>query len=139
MNTTHFSIVDGGGMAVANTTTLNDNFGSGIVVRGAGFLLNNEMDDFSVKPGTPNLWGVVGNTANQIEPGKRPLSSICPTLVFNRQGKPWLVLGTPGGSTIITTIFQVLVNRIDYRIALVRRSECLPVPSPMAACKTGDR
>jgi gamma-glutamyltranspeptidase/glutathione hydrolase len=116
--TTHFSIVDREGMAVANTTTLNDGYGSGIVVPGAGFLLNNEMDDFSAKPGARNLYGVTGGTANQIEPGKRMLSSMCPTFVYRPDGKLWLVLGTPGGSTIFTTVFQVIVNRIDYGMNL---------------------
>lgn len=115
--TTHFSVVDRWGNAVANTTTLNGLFGSGLVVRGAGFLLNNEMDDFSSKPGVPNLFGVIGREANAIAPGKRMLSSMCPTFVF-RDGKLWLVLGTPGGPTIFTTVFQVLVNRIDFGYSL---------------------
>ena len=115
--TTHFSIVDRHGNAVANTTTLNDSYGSGIVVRGAGFLLNNEMDDFSAKPGAPNLYGVTGGEANAIAPGKRMLSSMCPTFVY-RGDRLWLVLGTPGGSTIFTTVFQVLVNRVDGRMSL---------------------
>ena len=115
--TTHFSIVDRWGNAVANTTTLNDSYGSGIVVRGAGFLLNNEMDDFSAKPGVPNLYGVTGGAANAIAPRKRMLSSMAPTLVL-RPGGVWLVLGSPGGSTIFTTVFQVLVNRIDFGMAL---------------------
>jgi gamma-glutamyltranspeptidase/glutathione hydrolase len=111
--TTHFSVVDRRGNAVANTTTLNGGYGSGLVVRGAGFLLNNEMDDFSSKPGVPNLFGVIGREANAIAPGKRMLSSMCPTFVF-REGKLWLVLGTPGGPTIFTTVFQVIVNRVDF-------------------------
>jgi gamma-glutamyltranspeptidase/glutathione hydrolase len=111
--TTHFSIVDRWGNAVANTTTLNGSYGCGLVVRGAGFLLNNEMDDFSAKPGVPNLFGVIGREANAVAPGKRMLSSMSPTFVF-KDGKLWLVLGTPGGSTIFTTVFQVLVNRIDF-------------------------
>jgi gamma-glutamyltranspeptidase/glutathione hydrolase len=115
--TTHFSIVDAKGNAVANTTTLNDSYGSGIVVRGAGFLLNNEMDDFSAKPGVPNLFGVIGREANAIAPGKRMLSSMTPTFVF-KEGKLWLVLGTPGGPTIFTTVFQVLVNRVDFGMSL---------------------
>jgi gamma-glutamyltranspeptidase / glutathione hydrolase len=116
--TTHFSIVDRHGNAVANTTTLNDSYGSGIVVRGAGFLLNNEMDDFSAKPGAPNLYGVTGGEANAIEPGKRMLSSMCPTFVY-RGDSLWLVLGTPGGPTIFTTVFQVIVNR-DLGMTLAR-------------------
>jgi gamma-glutamyltranspeptidase/glutathione hydrolase len=115
--TTHFSVVDKWGNAVANTTTLNGGYGCGLVVRGAGFLLNNEMDDFSAKPGVPNLFGVTGREANAIAPGKRMLSSMCPTFVF-KEGKLWLVLGTPGGPTIFTTVFQVIVNRVDFGIPL---------------------
>lgn len=107
--TTHYSIVDQWGNAVAVTTTLNGSFGSGIVVDGAGFLLNNEMDDFSAKPGAPNLYGLVGNEANAIAPGKRMLSSMSPTIVFKDE-KPFLVVGTPGGSTIITTVLQIILN-----------------------------
>ena len=115
--TTHFSIVDRHGNAVANTTTLNDSYGSGIVVRGAGFLLNNEMDDFSSKPGARNLYGVTGGEANAIAPGKRMLSSMCPTFVY-RGDSLWLVLGTPGGPTIFTTVFQVIVDRVDFGMSL---------------------
>jgi gamma-glutamyltranspeptidase/glutathione hydrolase len=115
--TTHFSIIDKWGNAVANTTTLNDGYGSGVVVRGAGFLLNNEMDDFSAKPGVPNLFGVIGREANAIAPGKRMLSSMSPSFVF-KDGKLWLVLGTPGGPTIFTTVFQVIVNRVDFGMTL---------------------
>ncbi|MDQ7007434.1 MAG: gamma-glutamyltransferase [Acidobacteriota bacterium] len=116
--TTHFSVVDRNLMAVSNTTTLNASYGSGIVVRGAGFLLNNEMDDFSAKPGVPNLFGVVGGEANKIEAGKRMLSSMTPTFVFDRQGRLELVLGSPGGPTIFTTVFQVIVNVVDYGMSL---------------------
>ena len=115
--TTHFSIVDRWGNAVANTTTLNDSYGSGIVVRGAGFLLNNEMDDFSAKPGVPNLYGVTGREANAIAPRKRMLSSMTPAFLF-RPGGPQLVLGSPGGPTIFTTVFQVIVNRVDFGMPL---------------------
>jgi gamma-glutamyltranspeptidase / glutathione hydrolase len=115
--TTHFSIVDRWDNAVANTTTLNDRFGSGIVVRGAGFLLNNEMDDFSAKPGSPNMYGVTGGTANAIAPRKRMLSSMCPTFVY-RGDRLWLVLGSPGGPTIFTTVFQVVVNKVDFGMSL---------------------
>jgi gamma-glutamyltranspeptidase/glutathione hydrolase len=115
--TTHFSVVDKWGNAVSNTTTLNGSYGCGLVVRGAGFLLNNEMDDFSAKPGVPNLFGVIGREANAIAPGKRMLSSMCPTFVF-RDGALWLVLGTPGGPTIFTTVFQVIVNRVDFGFSL---------------------
>jgi gamma-glutamyltranspeptidase/glutathione hydrolase len=112
-NTTHYSIVDRWGNAVANTYTLNWSFGSGVVVEGAGFLLNNEMDDFSAKPGIPNKYGVVGSTANEIQPGKRMLSSMSPTLLL-RDGDVEMVVGTPGGSTIFTTVFQVIANILDY-------------------------
>ncbi|MFZ1705119.1 MAG: gamma-glutamyltransferase [Saprospiraceae bacterium] len=111
--TTHFSIVDVEGNAVSLTTTLNDNFGSFTVVKGAGFLLNNEMDDFSIKAGHPNLYGLIGSEANKVEPGKRMLSSMTPTIV-EKAGKLFLVVGTPGGSTIITSVFQVIVNVIDF-------------------------
>ncbi|MEM9208364.1 MAG: gamma-glutamyltransferase [Pseudomonadota bacterium] len=112
-NTTHYSIVDQWGNAVSNTYTINWNYGSGVVVRGAGFLLNNEMDDFSVKPGVPNIFGVVGNTANEIQPGKRMLSSMSPTILLEK-GNVAMVVGTPGGSTIFTSVFQTIVNVLDY-------------------------
>ncbi len=112
-NTTHYSIVDQWGNAVSNTYTLNWNYGSGVVVEGAGFLLNNEMDDFSVKPGVPNIFGVVGNTANEIQPGKRMLSSMSPTILL-QDGKVAMVVGTPGGSTIFTSVFQTIVNVLDF-------------------------
>ncbi|WP_407314940.1 gamma-glutamyltransferase [Pseudomonas sp. nanlin1] len=115
--TTHFSIVDKQGNAVSNTFTLNFDYGSGVVVKDAGFLLNDEMDDFSSKPGVANAFGVVGGNANAIEPGKRMLSSMSPTLV-TRDGKVTLVLGTPGGSRIFTTIFQVMNNLYDYNLPL---------------------
>ncbi|MDH3283765.1 MAG: gamma-glutamyltransferase [Acidobacteriota bacterium] len=111
--TTHFSVVDRRGMAVSCTTTLNAGYGSGIVVDGAGFLLNNEMDDFSSKPGVPNLYGVTGDEANAIAPGKRMLSSMSPTLVFHPDGSFWMALGSPGGPTIFTTVMQVIVAKID--------------------------
>lgn len=111
--TTHISIYDQFGNAVAVTTTLNGGYGSRTVVGGAGFLLNNEMDDFSVKPGVPNMYGAVGGEANAIEPGKRMLSSMTPTIVL-KNNKPYLVAGTPGGTTIITSVFQTLVNIIDF-------------------------
>ena len=112
-NTTHFSIIDPWGNAVSNTYTINWDYGSGVVVAGAGFLLNNEMDDFSAKPGVPNVYGVVGKTANQIQPGKRPLSSMSPTILL-RDGTVELVVGTPGGSTIFTSVFQIIVNILDF-------------------------
>jgi gamma-glutamyltranspeptidase/glutathione hydrolase len=111
--TTHLSVLDAAGNAVAFTTTLNLSYGSKIVVQGAGFLLNNEMDDFSVKEDTPNAYGLIGRKANAIEPGKRMLSSMSPTVVV-KDGKPLLVTGSPGGSTIITTVLQVIVNAIDH-------------------------
>ncbi|MDF2488718.1 MAG: gamma-glutamyltransferase [Pseudomonas sp.] len=115
--TTHFSIVDKQGNAVSNTYTLNLDYGSGVVVKGAGFLLNNEMDDFSAKPGVANAFGVVGGNANAIAPGKRMLSSMSPTLI-TRDGQVTLVLGTPGGSRIFTSIFQVINNLYDYDLPL---------------------
>lgn len=111
--TTHYSVVDGAGNAVAVTYTLNTNFGSGMVVAGTGILLNNEMDDFSAKPGVANVYGLVGGEANAIQPGKRPLSSMTPTLVL-KDGRPWLVTGSPGGSHIITTVLETLVDTIDF-------------------------
>lgn len=111
--TTHLSIVDSEGNAVSVTTTLNDSYGSKTVVGGAGFFLNDEMDDFSVKPGVPNMYGAVGGEANAIAPGKRMLSSMTPTIVL-KDGKPFLVVGTPGGTTIPTSVFQTIVNVIDF-------------------------
>ena len=116
--TTHFSIVDRDGLAVSNTTTLNTGYGSGIVVDGAGFLLNSQMNDFSAKPGVPNVYGVTGSAANEIAPGKRPLSSMTPTMVFDPEGQLMLVLGSPGGSTIITTVLSVILNVVDYELSL---------------------
>ncbi|GAA4900094.1 gamma-glutamyltransferase [Ferrimonas pelagia] len=121
--TTHFSVVDQWGNAVSNTTTLNLNFGSGVVVAGAGFLLNNEMDDFSAKPGVPNAFGVIGGDANAIAPGKRMLSSMSPSLLL-RDDKVEMVIGTPGGSTIFTSVFQVLANVYDAG---------MPLPQAVAA------
>ena len=115
LHTTHFSILDAEGNAVANTYTLNRWYGDGVVVEGAGFLLNNEMDDFSIKPGLPNLYGVVGGSANAIEPGKRMLSSMSPTIVL-KEGHVALVAGTPGGSTIFTSVFQAILNIYDFHM-----------------------
>jgi gamma-glutamyltranspeptidase/glutathione hydrolase len=111
--TTHFSVVDKWGNAVSNTYTINFSYGSGITVEGAGFLLNNEMDDFSAKPGVPNAYGLIGGEANKVEPGKRMLSSMSPTIV-KKDGKNVLVTGSPGGSRIITTTLQVILNVIDH-------------------------
>lgn len=113
--TTHFSVVDKFGNAVSNTYTINFSYGSHIVVDGAGFLLNNEMDDFSAKPGVPNAYGLLGGEANKVEPGKRMLSSMSPTIV-QKDGKNFLVTGSPGGSRIITTTLQVLMNVIDHNL-----------------------
>ena len=113
--TTHFSVVDRWGNAVACTTTLNSSFGSSAVAAGTGVLLNNEMDDFSIKPGVPNIYGLVGGEANAIAPGKRMLSSMTPTIVL-RDGEVCLVVGSPGGSTIITTVLQVLLNVLVHEL-----------------------
>lgn len=115
--TTHFSIVDREGNAVSITTTLNGSYGSLVVVKGGGFLLNNEMDDFSVKPGAPNMYGLVGGEANAIAPNKRMLSSMTPSIV-EKDGKLFMVVGTPGGSTIITSVFQTIINVIDFEMPM---------------------
>ena len=117
-HTTHYSIVDANGNAVAVTTTLNGGFGSGVTVTGAGFLLNNEMDDFTSAPGKPNMFGLVQGEANAIMPGKRMLSAMTPSIVLNPAGELYMVLGTPGGPTIITTVSQVLLNVIDQKMSL---------------------
>ena len=114
--TTHLSVVDKEGNSVAVTTTLNGGYGSYTVVSGAGFLLNNEMDDFSVKPGAPNMYGAVGKAANAIAPGKRMLSSMTPTIVL-KNNQPYIVVGTPGGTTIPTSIFQTLVNLLEFNMS----------------------
>ena len=111
--TTHYSVIDRWGNAVSTTTTINGWFGNGVVVKGAGFFLNNEMDDFSAKPGVPNMFGVVSAEANSVQPNKRMLSSMTPTIVVKGQ-KPFFILGSPGGPTIITTVLQVLMNVIDF-------------------------
>lgn len=113
--TTHFSIIDKDGNMVSNTYTLNFSFGSGISVPGVGFLLNNQMDDFSSKPGAPNGYGLLGGTANAIESEKRPLSSMTPVLVLNK-GKPWLATGSPGGSRIITIVYNFLLNKLVHHM-----------------------
>ncbi len=115
--TTHFSIVDPYGNAVSVTTTLNASYGSGVMVGDAGFLLNNEMDDFSSKPGVPNLFGLVGGEANSIQPNKRMLSSMTPTII-EKKGQLYMVLGTPGGSTIITGVFQTIINVIEFGLTM---------------------
>jgi gamma-glutamyltranspeptidase / glutathione hydrolase len=113
--TTHISIMDAYGNMISITTTLNNTYGSKTVVEGAGFLLNDEMDDFSVKPGVPNMYGAIGGEANAIAPGKRMLSSMTPTLVI-KNNKPFIVIGTPGGTTIPTSVFQGIVNIIDFKM-----------------------
>ena len=115
--TTHFSIVDAEGNAVALTYTLNGGYGNGVTVPGLGFLLNNEMDDFAAKPGSPNLFGLIQGESNAIVPGKRPLSSMTPTIVL-KDGKLYLVVGSPGGSRIITAVMQVILNVIDFKMNL---------------------
>jgi gamma-glutamyltranspeptidase/glutathione hydrolase len=117
METTHFSIVDGAGNAVSITTTLNGGFGSRVVVGGGGFFMNNEMDDFSVKPGVPNMFGLIGNQANAIAPGKRMLSSMTPT-ILEKNGKLFMVVGTPGGSTIITSVYQTILNVVEHGMTM---------------------
>lgn len=111
--TTHYSIVDAWGNAVSITTTLNGSFGSKIFVKGGGFLLNNEMDDFSAKPGVPNMFGLIGGAANSIQPNKRMLSSMTPTIV-EKDGKLFMIVGTPGGATIITSVFQTILNVVEF-------------------------
>jgi gamma-glutamyltranspeptidase/glutathione hydrolase len=116
-NTTHFSVIDRDGNAVSNTYTLNFSYGLGLVADGTGVLLNNELDDFTAKPGTANAYGLVGFNANLPGPGKRPLSSMTPTIVL-KDGKPVLVTGSPGGSRIITAVLQVIMNVIDFHMPI---------------------
>jgi gamma-glutamyltranspeptidase/glutathione hydrolase len=118
-NTTHFSVVDRFGNAVSNTTTLNFSFGVGLVAEGTGVLLNNELDDFAAKPDAPNAYGLLGAEANEPGPGKRPLSSMSPTIVL-KDGKPFLITGSPGGSRIITTVLQIIVDVIDRNMDIAR-------------------
>jgi gamma-glutamyltranspeptidase/glutathione hydrolase len=117
-NTTHLSVADQQGSLVALTTTLNFAYGNGVAIPGTGVLLNNEMDDFTSKPGVPNAYGLVQGEKNAIAPGRRPLSSMTPTVVLNADGSPWLATGTPGGSRIITTVLQVLLNRVVHGLNL---------------------
>lgn len=129
--TTHLSVVDKEGNAVAVTTTLNGGYGSRVVVAGSGFLLNNEMDDFSVKPGAPNQYGAIGGEANKIEPGKRMLSSMTPTII-EKDGKLFMVVGTPGGTTIITSVFQTILNVIDHGMTMQEAVEAKRIHSQWA-------
>jgi gamma-glutamyltranspeptidase/glutathione hydrolase len=117
-HTTHFSVVDDKGNAVALTTTINELFGSAVTVTGGGFLLNDEMDDFAAKPGTPNGFGLVQGEANAIQPGKRMLSAMTPTIVLAADGSPLLVTGARGGPRIITAVFQVLTNVVDFDLPI---------------------
>ncbi len=126
-HTTHYSVVDPEGNAVSVTTTLNDSFGSHVTAEGLGFLLNDEMDDFSSKPGVPNMYGLIQGPANAIGPGKRPLSAMTPTMVL-KNGKLFLVLGSPGGPTIITTVANVLMGVVDYGLNHSAGSECAALP-----------
>ena len=119
--TTHFSIIDRWGNAVSNTYTLNTAYGSGMVPTGTGILMNNEMDDFSIKPGFPNIYGLIGSEANKIEPKKTPLSSMTPLIVF-KQDRPFLISGSPGGSTIITSVLQEVLNVLDFNMSLKESS-----------------
>jgi gamma-glutamyltranspeptidase/glutathione hydrolase len=121
-DTTQISVMDRFGNVVANTYTLNASYGSAIAVGGAGFLLNNEMDDFVAKPGVPNLFGMLGDKANAVAPGKRPLSSMTPTIMF-KDGQPYLATGSPGGSRIITTVLQQIINVIDFKMGLADAAE----------------
>ena len=137
--TTHLSIVDSQGNAVAVTTTLNDSYGSKVVVGGSGFILNNEMDDFSAKPGVPNMYGAVGGEANKIEPHKRMLSSMTPT-ILEKDGKLFMVVGTPGGTTIITSVFQTILNITEHKMTMqeavsARRFHSQWVPDSLQAEK----
>jgi len=118
IETTHYSVIDKDLNAVSVTTTINTSFGSGKLVDGAGFFLNNEMDDFSIKPGVPNVFGLVGNEANAIAPHKRPLSSMTPTIVL-KDNKPFIIIGSPGGSTIITTVLQVILNVLENNMDIL--------------------
>jgi gamma-glutamyltranspeptidase/glutathione hydrolase len=122
METTHFSVVDAEGNAVANTYTLNGAYGSGVTIPGTGILMNNEMDDFTSLVGAPNMYGLIQGEANAIEPGKRPLSSMTPTMVF-KDGKLLLVTGSPGGPTIINTVLQIITNVIDHRMPVMQAVE----------------
>ena len=117
-STTHYSVVDADGMAVGTTTTLNNSYGSALTVAGAGFLLNDEMDDFATAPGKPNMYGLVQGEANAIQPGKRMLSAMTPSIVLDPQGQLFMVVGSPGGPRIITTVYHVISNVIDHRMSL---------------------
>jgi gamma-glutamyltranspeptidase/glutathione hydrolase len=112
--TTHFTVVDSQGNFVANTYTINNGFGSAVTVRGAGFLLNDEMDDFAAQPGKPNMFGLIQGERNSVQPGKRPLSAMTPTIVMRKDGRPWFALGAAGGPRIISAVLQTIINVIDH-------------------------
>jgi gamma-glutamyltranspeptidase/glutathione hydrolase len=112
--TTHFTVIDKDGTIVTNTYTINDLYGSGVTAKGTGVLLNDEMDDFAARPGTANLFGLIQGERNKVEPGKRPLSSMTPTIVLRKDGSPWLALGARGGPRIITAVLQTVINMIDH-------------------------
>jgi gamma-glutamyltranspeptidase/glutathione hydrolase len=114
LETTHFTVVDADGNAVSNTYTLNLGYGSGVTASGTGVLLNNEMDDFAAKPGTPNAFGLIQGERNAVAPRKRPLSAMTPTFVLRKDGTLWFAVGSPGGPTIINTVLQVIVNVVDH-------------------------
>jgi gamma-glutamyltranspeptidase/glutathione hydrolase len=122
-STTHYSVVDAEGNAVSCTTTLNNSYGSAVTVTGAGFLLNDEMDDFATSPGQPNMYGLVQGEANAIAPGKRMLSAMTPSIVLDREKQLYLVVGTPGGPKIITMVYHVISNMIDHRMRLAQAVE----------------
>ena len=133
METTHYSVVDAEGNAVATTTTLNGGYGSGVWVRGGGFFLNNEMDDFAAQPGTPNMFGLVQGEANAIRPGKRMLSAMEPTIVLDPQGKLLMVMGAAGGPTIITATTEVILNVIEHHMTLADAMRAPRAAPPVAA------
>jgi gamma-glutamyltranspeptidase/glutathione hydrolase len=112
--TTHYTVVDADGNVVSNTYTINNGFGSAATVTGAGFLLNDEMDDFAAKPGEPNMFGLIQGERNAVQPGKRPLSAMTPTIVLRKDGTPWFAVGAAGGPTIITAVLQTIINVIDH-------------------------
>ena len=120
--TTHYSVIDKFGNTVSTTTTINSGYGSKIVVAGAGFLLNNEMDDFSIQPGVPNQFGLTGGEANKVEPNKRMVSSMTPTIIL-KDGRPYLIVGSPGGSTIMTAVLQVILNVLDFNMNIQRAND----------------
>ncbi|MBA2339533.1 MAG: gamma-glutamyltransferase, partial [Pyrinomonadaceae bacterium] len=114
--TTHFTVVDAQGNVVSNTYTLNNSYGSGVVAKGTGILMNNEMDDFAAKPGTPNLYGLIQGERNAVAGRKRPLSAMTPTFVLRKDGTLWFAVGSPGGPTIINTVLQTIINVVDHNM-----------------------